>query len=241
MSGLFLSRARLRRDAPLAALARLLVPDAAEARVAAAHHLIWALFADGSDRRRDFLWREERPGEFLTLSARPPDDPHGLFVIDPPKPFAPNLSPGDRLGFALRANPVVSRGHGAGGNSRRHDVVMDALRDVPKGPTRAEARPVQVIEAGRAWLARQGAVHGFRPSDAVGVDGYARLHIPRNGPGDSGRPGPGRRSGGAVFGVMDFQGVLTVEDPAAFMVALATGFGRARAFGCGLMLIRRAR
>jgi len=35
--------------------------------------------------------------------------------------------------------------------------------------------------------------------------------------------------------------VLTVEDPPLFLVALAAGFGRARAFGCGLMLIRRAR
>ena len=29
------------------------------------------------------------------------------------------------------------------------------------------------------------------------------------------------------------------DDPGAFLVALAAGFGRAKAFGCGLMLIRR--
>jgi CRISPR system Cascade subunit CasE len=57
MSELWLSRARLRRDAPVAALARLLVPEAASAFPAAAHHLVWSLFADGPERRRDFLWR----------------------------------------------------------------------------------------------------------------------------------------------------------------------------------------
>ena len=42
------------------------------------------------------------------------------------------------------------------------------------------------------------------------------------------------------FSVLDFTGVLEVRDPAAFLAAIARGFGRAKAFGCGLMLIRRA-
>jgi CRISPR system Cascade subunit CasE len=41
--------------------------------------------------------------------------------------------------------------------------------------------------------------------------------------------------------VLDINGVLTVKDPERFLVALASGFGRARAFGYGLMLIRRVR
>ncbi len=41
-------------------------------------------------------------------------------------------------------------------------------------------------------------------------------------------------------GVLDYEGVLTVEDPVLFLSALTVGFGRARAFGCGLMLVRRA-
>jgi len=35
-------------------------------------------------------------------------------------------------------------------------------------------------------------------------------------------------------------GALEIADPAAFLARLAQGFGRAKAFGCGLMLIRRA-
>ena len=77
-----LARARLRRDQPAEALARILVPEEPGARLGAAHSLVWALFADSPDRRRDFLWREMRPGEFLILAARPPSDPHGLFDLE---------------------------------------------------------------------------------------------------------------------------------------------------------------
>ncbi|MDX2120628.1 MAG: type I-E CRISPR-associated protein Cas6/Cse3/CasE, partial [Gemmatimonadota bacterium] len=42
------------------------------------------------------------------------------------------------------------------------------------------------------------------------------------------------------IGVLDLEGTLYVTDPSAFLGALGAGFGRAKAFGCGLMLIRRA-
>jgi CRISPR system Cascade subunit CasE len=227
VSDLWLSRARLRQDAPIASLARLLVPDATGPRAAASHRLVWALFADGQERRRDFLWREEAPGRFMALSARPPANLDDLFDLDSQE-FAPVLAPGDRLGFTLRANPVIARSVAAGQRGKRHDVVMDALYRVPTGE-RAPMRTEAVLTAGRAWLARQGAAHGFRPDEEVAVDGYDTVVIPR----ESGSP--------ARFGVVDFTGVLTVENPQLFLIALAAGFGRARAFGCGLMLIRRAR
>jgi CRISPR system Cascade subunit CasE len=42
------------------------------------------------------------------------------------------------------------------------------------------------------------------------------------------------------LGVLDLEGTLEVCDPQAFVAALGHGFGRGKAFGCGLMLIRRA-
>ena len=51
-------------------------------------------------------------------------------------------------------------------------------------------------------------------------------------------PGQGRRR--PRFGVLDLEGVIAVTDPALFLPKLVQGFGRAKAFGCGLMLIRRA-
>ena len=226
MSALWLTRARLRRDsAATGSLARLLVPEGEGPRVAAGHHLVWALFADTADRRRDFLWREDAPGRFMALSARPPTPLPDLFDVDT-KPFEPALSPGDRLGFSLRANPVVSRTDGSAGRGRRHDVVMDALRHVPDGD-RADQRREVMEQAGQAWIARQGTAHGFEPG-AVAIDGYEPVRVPRD------------KGGPARFSRLDFTGALVVTDPAAFLSTVAAGFGRARAFGCGLMLIRRA-
>lgn len=224
---LFLSRIALRRDGSAAALARLLVPDGGAApRSAAGHHLLWSLFADSPDRTRDFLWREEAPGRFLTLSAREPVDGHGLFRVEP-KPFEPALRAGDRLRFALRANPVVAVPGAKGERGRRADVVMQRLHAIPRGE-RAAARETIAREAGQAWLAKQGERHGFAPEGTVGIDRYETVRLPRTGA----RP--------VQFGVLDFDGVLVVRDAAAFLSQLAQGFGRARAFGCGLMLIRRA-
>jgi CRISPR system Cascade subunit CasE len=50
----------------------------------------------------------------------------------------------------------------------------------------------------------------------------------------------GKRRRQPQFGVLDLAGTIEVTDSDAFLAALAQGFGRAKAFGCGLMLIRRA-
>jgi CRISPR system Cascade subunit CasE len=46
--------------------------------------------------------------------------------------------------------------------------------------------------------------------------------------------------GRLLFSTVDFSGELTVVDPDTFCAALQRGIGRAKAFGCGLMLVRRA-
>lgn len=227
----YLSRVHLKRDASIGALAPLLLGKSGRGGPTRqpGHHLVWSLFADGVDRKRDFLWREMRPGVFLILSARQPEDRHGLFEIAEPKPFTPVLEPGDCLRFSLRANPVIRRRHPSHRRSVKHDVVMDALRAHPKGE-RAAHRTAIMREQGLAWLDRQGANAGFTiRSDGVATDGYDQHRISRTG---SARP--------MLYATIDFDGFLTVRDPAALLRAIAHGFGAAKAYGCGLMLIRRA-
>jgi len=240
--GLFLSRARVRRHAPAAALRALLLPDDAGRRAGAGHRLVWTLFADAADRERDFLWRETDAGTFYILSRRPPEDAHDLFDLDPPKPFAPALTPGDRLAFTLRANATVAKKVEGQGRGKPCDVVMAAIKEVPPGQ-RASARAAAVSTAGRRWLEAQGARCGFTipASEADGGDvdegeeptrsslrvmGYRTLRVDHRGP-------------AARIGVLDYEGVLDVQDPTQFLASLAHGFGRAKAFGCGLMLVRR--
>ncbi len=227
---LYLSRARLRRDASVRALAPLLLGKTGSGGVSQqpGHHLVWSLFADGFQRQRDFLWREMGRGVFYILSARWPEDRHGLFDIEEPKRFIPSLAAGDRLGFVLRANPVIRRRHADRRRSVKHDVVMDALRN--SEGDRAETRLKAVHEQGFAWLERQGEKSGFDIlSDCVRVDGYEQYRVTRNG-----------SARAMEFSTIDFEGLLTVREPAALLTAIAQGFGASKAYGCGLMLIRRA-
>ncbi|MCX2561183.1 type I-E CRISPR-associated protein Cas6/Cse3/CasE [Acetobacter farinalis] len=228
MSAGFLSRIALRRDASVQAIARLLVPQGEGLQYAAAHHLLWSLFGDDPDRARDFLWRQTEPGHFMVLSHREPADSHGLFDIES-REFAPRLKEGSRLRFLLRANATVDRKTPGRVRSQRHDVVMDALHKIPSDD-RAAVRDGVVLTAMTAWLERQGQRAGFElDAGALGIEGCDVLRIPR-----------ARGQGKATFGVVDATGVLRVTDPALFTPVLMQGFGRARAFGCGLMLIRPA-
>ena len=228
----YLSRVRLKRDASVRALLPLLLGEhgSGEGRPQhPGHHLVWSLFADGPDRRRDFLWREMERGAFLILSARQPADHHALFEVAEPKPFAPALAAGDRLHFSLRANPVVRRRATPHHRSTRHDVVMDALYAHAAGE-RAEHRLAVIREQGFAWLERQARRAGFEVRmDDVGIDGYQQHRVSRKG---SGLP--------MSFSTLDFDGMLVVREPAAFLPAVVRGFGASKAYGCGLMLIRRA-
>ena len=225
---LYLSRARLKRDASVKALRRLLLTDG-EPSHHPGHHLVWSLFAGEAAGRRDFLWREmERPGVFLILSQRLPPDRHSLFEIDEPKLFAPALSVGDQLRFSLRANPVVRRRDPIRGRSVKHDIVMDALCTYPSG-ARAERRFDIMRERGFAWIEGQGTKAGFSVrKDNVRIDGYRQHRVSRKG------------ADTMAFSTLDFDGVLEIRNPAAFLATVASGFGAAKAYGCGLMLVRRA-
>ena len=108
---------------------------------------------------------------------------------------------------------------------------MDALRHVPN-KERATVRDQIATRAGISWLDAQGAKSGFRllqEPHAPLVDGYAQVAVER---GRKGRP--------AGFSVLNLSGEIEISDPQAFLARLPTGFGSAKAFGNGLMLIRRA-
>ena len=128
MSGLFLSRITLRNDPSVATLAPILFDAAGRHRSEASRRLVWTLFADSEDRKRDFLWREDDAGRFYVLSSRPPEDRHHLFTVET-KAFEPALTPGDKLVFSLRGNPTVARPRGDTKRAgKRDDVVMAALK-----------------------------------------------------------------------------------------------------------------
>jgi CRISPR system Cascade subunit CasE len=131
------------------------------------------------------------------------------------------------LAFDLRANPTVTRYDGVTAQAKRHDVVMDRKKQL--GPDRSQTNPEIWEAAGRDWLSARAAGLGISLVPAAfRADGY-RLHRFR-------RPA----GGDAVrFASLDLSGVLRVEDAERLRAALFAGVGRARARGCGLLLIKR--
>ena len=234
---LHLTRAVLDRNAGAAALAPLLDPPDPDQAFDAHRRLVWTLFP-GRQASRDFLWRADGRGRFFILSHRPPVQSDLFRPLDTTD-FTPVLAVGDRLSFVLRANATKDRRIPEDPNGRRPnrrvDLVMDALHGTAGqtvlGPDRVSNRPGQRMKiADRVaadWLAAQGNRHGFA-LEWVRAEDYSVRRISR------------RRQNPATLGVLDLTGLLTVTEPVGFVAALGVGFGRARAFGCGLMLIRRA-
>ncbi len=237
----YMTRAVIDRQAPEHTLRPLLDPTDT-ARVLDAHRrLIWTLFP-GSDAKRDFLWRADGKGRFLIVSAHKPR-PSRLFRPVESKPYTPVLAADDRLAFVLRANATKDRRSRPGDDvvsgsvrkprrDRRVDVVMHAMHEqgieggVDDGSARAALRMQVAEDAAKSWLARQGESRGFVVETSA-VEDYRVSSLKRRG---------GKE---ATFGILDLKGVLTIRDPEEFTKMLFTGLGRARAFGCGLMLVRR--
>lgn len=225
----YMSRAILRRDAATSVLVGLMAGETRNP-VWASHRLVWALFANNG-HKRDFLYREEAGGVFYILSVRPPNDSHALFDLET-KPFAPVLQAGDRLGFSLRVNPTIDRRQPSG-RSLRSDVIMDAKHRAREAGTLDDVDMHDIIEtAGRDWLMARASKAGVEPVEgSLKMDGYRQVRLPRGG--------EGRRADPMQFSTLDMSGVLEISEPDCFLERLRAGFGRARAFGCGLMLIRR--
>lgn len=222
MKTLYLSRLHINKRAPVQALSQLLDPDNPNKALDAHHRLIWTLFSDHGGRKRDFLWRYAGKGKFYVLSERPPIR-NDLFRPLDTKEFSPELNAGSKLSFLLRANATKERSHAQ--ENRRVDLVMDMLYKIP-----TEERVAQRMEcAGRAardWMERQAETKGFLPTRII-VEDYSVRSIQHS------------EHRKVNLGILDILGEIEVTEPKLFVSNLARGFGRAKSWGCGLMMIKR--
>jgi len=225
---MYLSRVELPRGpGALSAWAAALKDSA---RSDCGHKLIWTLFSRGEENKRTFLWREIEAGSFITLSQDEPRDETKLWRIAT-KEFAPELVAGDRLAFSLRANPAVAV-KVQGQRGKRADAIMHAKRPAKE----REAKGLQTLDregqenVALDWLykreARLGVMFDRNRCAATSYDVI--------------RTGESANGGRISFAAVDYEGVLEVREPLAFLAALSAGIGKAKAYGCGLMLIRRA-
>lgn len=217
----WLTQADLRRDTPQARhLARRLL-DAGSWD--GGHGLVWHLFADAPDARRDFLYREANTGRFLIVSAREPKGDPAIWNIRS-RPYAPALATGQRYGFALRANPTVAVSQPGRARGHRADVMMHAKRQKGSVPLTREEREVAALN----WLyARAEALGVTFDADRCATRRQHRMRLPRL-----------KGAAPATITVVDYEGVLSVVAPDRLAAALTAGIGHGKAFGLGLLLLR---
>lgn len=193
------------------------------------HNLVMSgyrnLVPDGWDQVRQalnvlFAVRPNRDNT-LSLIAQSTQAPDWTDIPDDALTTAPNTwsiptatTAGQRLWFDLRANPT---------------------RRTPAKPP-ARGRNVAITGRGNQldWLHRQGERHGFKLVVADAVPGLTLRSEAKSLPVEQ------RQHAKAVFTVKmtHFTGVLEVTDPDQFTVARVKGIGRAKAYGCGLLLTR---
>lgn len=192
------------------------------------HQVLWQLFSNDPDAERDFIYRYEPQNNtpaYYIVSKRKPVDPSGLWNIQA-KNYRPLIKVGQRFAFILRVNPVKTK------DGKRHDVVMHEKHSMNYKNMDKSERPSQqeiVEKVGYKWLTSRALQSGFSIDDTtVRIDGY-QPHI------------SGRKKGKKEirYSTMDFQGALEVIDVEAFDRTLMNGIGKAKAFGCGLLLIRK--
>lgn len=204
-------------------LSRVEIPLEAARNPYNLHRQLWHLFP-GEDResrssddetRQGFLFRIEenstgRPARLLVQSRRAPTRADGLLVIGS-REINPCPSAGQRLAFVLTANPVKT--------------ITDAQRDAKPGKQSEKCRvPLIKEEDQRQWLLRKLGEAG--EIEAVKLLPHAPLYFRK-----------GSRGGKLVTAT--FEGELRVSNPDRLTTLLENGVGPAKAFGCGLLLVRR--
>jgi CRISPR system Cascade subunit CasE len=192
------------------------------------HQVLWELFNNNPDAERDFIYRYEpvrNTPAYYIVSKRKPIDSSGLWNIQV-KDYSPVIKEGQCFSFILRVNPVKTK------EGKRHDIVMHEKHKMDyKNLNKKERLSQQALveKVGYEWLASRALQSGFSINDtAVGIDAYQ--------PHTSGRK-KGKKE--IRYSTMDFQGTLEVVNVEAFEKTLMEGIGKAKAFGCGLLLIRK--
>ncbi|MBM3359246.1 MAG: type I-E CRISPR-associated protein Cas6/Cse3/CasE [Betaproteobacteria bacterium] len=204
---------------------------------------------------------------FYVVSSRPPQPVHAAWIVET-RAYEPELERGARLGFDLKVNPVfhemeertaeeqeayVARRQSEGLKIRPrpskrkiyHDVVMHAKRKLKEQAHAGrwteigdETRPPLyelVHETVRDWFCgadgQPGVAsrYGFSvDTTKLRVDAYGQHRVRRE------------KAREIRFSTVDLTGELEVTDSGRFRETLLNGIGRAKAFGCGLLLVKRA-
>lgn len=203
------------------------------------HRQVWRLFPGEAHESRDsdeaerqgFLFRVEhnptgRPARLLVQSRHAPVAVAGIALVGA-REFHPQPETGLQLAFLLTANPVKTivdtEAEAKPDKLRRHTEKI--VRRADQSPRQPKIRvPLIKEEEQREWLTRK--LDGAAMIEAASVLPHAPTYFRK-----------GNRGGKLV--TVTFEGILSVTNPPHLTRLLENGVGPAKAFGCGLLLVRR--
>ena len=197
------------------------------------HKKIWELVSRSENQKRDFLYRVEYDAyqnikHIYLLAPHQIASRNNLKIAVSPR-YQPQIETGECLYFKLRANPIIKRKKN--GKAKEYGLIMDAKHQCKKnGQNYLDQFSMDelISDVGMKWLGRKGEQHGFsvkRFEVKIGNDREYSIGSPRKET--------------FTLRTLDFDGVLTVVDPGLFADALYKGIGSAKAFGCGMMMVKR--
>ncbi len=196
------------------------------------HQMMWNLFEEDKSIKRDFLYRRDDSQSlpfYYLLSAREPVKNDDIFHIET-QAYNPILKKVDELHFSLRANAVKTfTVKNSSKKIRRRDIVEYKVDEYKKkSATEQPSSSVIRYEAGKEWLEQQGKRCGFELKHLM-VENHRYYQFKK--PGDRNQ---------RHFTSLDFLGRIKIIEPEKFLrEVLLNGLGRAKAYGCGLFLVRR--
>ena len=223
------------------------------------HQALWQLFDLPTGSDRPFLYREyERGGQtfYYVLSTLKPNLNHPFFTVEA-KVFNPNFFAGQRLAFEQRANPVSSLKDNEG-RASRHDVLMLAKKSmIAQGFDDAYSVDQAMFDAGVDWITSQQRMQSWgvviHPNLELSAytqhqlrrtkDDLDKQKQPDNNINNSNADKEQHKAKNKMiqFSSIDYAGALEIQDVDLFCSQMIRGFGKQKAFGCGLMLVRPLR
>jgi CRISPR system Cascade subunit CasE len=259
---MFFSRVRIEPGS----LAQIELLRVLQGNVYAVHQLLWKLFPDCPDKKRDFLFRQEFEKEqlpydetprgipiFYIVSKGKPTPVDGLLSVES-KNYSPRLEKGMRLGFDVRLNPVVQEKVERNNIEEwRQNRIKMGFKE--KDPTKRRIYHDVLMDAKRK--AKEEGIDPRKPENRVEIkkrmekavcewfrrkgeqSGFA-IEEKRLPEVNAYRQNILRKRGQKEirFSSIDLTGVLTVTDKNQFLETLEKGIGHARSFGCGLLLVK---
>lgn len=199
-------------------LSKILIDGPACRNLYEIHRVLWRLFPEDANGRREFLFRVGRSdwqcAEVLLQSERKPVRSSAEAKVLAWKEYPLSLHGGQCLRFFLIANPIRT-------------ISDEADRKKASGETKKCRVPLIREEDQRTWIERK--FQDAASFDALAVDPLLPLRF---------RKGKEDRAG--KIQPVSFQGVLKVKNPATMKDLVQTGVGPAKAFGCGLLSLAKA-